>query len=60
MNDILSVCECIYRPQTKFAKVTFSQECVCPQGGVYPRMQWGRHNSFKGKYFDNLRKDALL
>ena len=24
-----------YRPQTKFAKVMFSQVSVCPQGGVY-------------------------
>ena len=26
-----------YRPQTKFAKVTFSQMFVCPQGGLHPR-----------------------
>ena len=26
-------CHC-YRPQTKFAKVMFSQVSVCPQGGV--------------------------
>ena len=25
-----------YRPQTKFAKVMFSQVSVCPQGGVCP------------------------
>ena len=26
----------IYRPQTKFAKVMFSQVSVCPQGGSAP------------------------
>ena len=25
--------ECIYRPQRSWAKVIFSQACVCPQGG---------------------------
>ena len=31
-----------YRPQTKFAKVMFSQMSVCPQGRgcVYPSMHW--------------------
>ena len=30
-----------YRPQTKFAKVMFSQVSVCPRGGVYPWSQRG-------------------
>ena len=29
-----------YRPQTKFAKVMFSQVSVCPQGGVCPIACW--------------------
>ena len=34
-----------YRPQTKFAKVMFSQVCVCPQGGVCHTPQTrGRHS----------------
>ena len=28
---------CFYRPQTKFAKVMFSQVSVCPQGGMHGR-----------------------
>ena len=34
---------CFYRPQTKFAKVMFSQVSVCPQGGVYPITCWDTH-----------------
>ena len=46
-----------YRPQTKFAKVMFSQVSVCPQGGisqhvlgtgVYPSMHWAGVVSTRG------------
>ena len=30
----------IYRPETKFVKVMFSQVSVCPQRGVYPSIHW--------------------
>ena len=33
----------LLRPQTKFAKVMFSQVSVCPQGGVCPIACWDTH-----------------
>ena len=30
---ILGICFLYYRPQRSWAKVTFSQACICPQGG---------------------------
>ena len=32
-----------YRPQTKFAKIMFSQVSVCPRGGVCPIACWDTH-----------------
>ena len=32
-----------YRPQTKFAKVMFSQVSVCPRGGAYSIACWDTH-----------------
>ena len=33
-DSVTPLCRIFYRPQTKFAKVMFSQVSVCPQGGV--------------------------
>ena len=35
MNSSVLVWVYFYRPQTKFAKVMFSQVFVCPQGGIW-------------------------
>ena len=39
-----------YRPQTKFAKVMFSQASVCPQGGVCPIACWDTPPWTRGRH----------
>ena len=38
-----------YRPQTKFAKVMFSQVSVCPRWGVCPIACWDTHTRSRGR-----------
>ena len=58
---MLNSCNC-YRPQTKFAKVVFSQVSVCPQvvgvGGVCPIACWGTHASPPGPEVDTPWADT--
>ena len=45
-----------YRPQTKFAKVRFSQVSVCRQGGVYPIACWDTHTPLRGGSRNSRRR----
>ena len=49
-NSFHAISAYFYRPQTKFAKVTFSQVSVCPQAGGLPHCMLGYTPHLPGRY----------